>query len=329
MGREGGIPMTQKNMISADAPVLVVGATGNLGGEVVKQLLARGRKVRTLVREGTDPARLAAKGVEIARGDLLDRGSLDRAIDGVGTVVTTASGYSRRPGADPSGLVDDLGNHHLADAARNAKIEKFVFTSILACEKAPNAPRVWQKKLIEDYLEASGVPFVSIRPGGLLGGEKPVEMWARDLRKGRLTAIGPANVRWSRILVEDAARILALAIDEPRAVGRRIDIGMDRPFSAEEAAGEFSRALGRFVRLRKLPWPLLNGGAKIAGLVSASVNDLRTTLEHVFSGQFVADTTAQAELFGRPPAIDESFCRYLSHLALGPLACEEPLAVGA
>src|SRR5204862_6979693 len=68
--------------------VLVVGATGDLGGRVVDALLERGKRVRALVREGTDPSRLAAKGVEIARGDMLEPASLERAMSGSNAVVT-------------------------------------------------------------------------------------------------------------------------------------------------------------------------------------------------------------------------------------------------
>ena len=73
--------------------VLVVGATGDLGGRAVDALLARGKHVRALVREETDPSRLAAKGVEIARGDMLDPASLERAMTGSNAVVTSAAGY--------------------------------------------------------------------------------------------------------------------------------------------------------------------------------------------------------------------------------------------
>src|SRR5881296_3589393 len=82
--------------------VLVVGATGDLGGRVVDALLARGKRVRVLVREGTDPSRLAAKGVDIARGDMLDPASLERAMRGADVVVTTAAGTRGEGKVTPS-----------------------------------------------------------------------------------------------------------------------------------------------------------------------------------------------------------------------------------
>ncbi|MGW0877157.1 NmrA family NAD(P)-binding protein, partial [Streptomyces sp. NPDC002740] len=61
------MPATDSTLL----PVLVVGATGSLGGEVVDELLARGKKVRALVRPASDASRLESRGVQIARGDML------------------------------------------------------------------------------------------------------------------------------------------------------------------------------------------------------------------------------------------------------------------
>ncbi|MFI5368323.1 MAG: SDR family oxidoreductase [Spirochaetia bacterium] len=80
-------------------PVLVVGATGFLGQKVVRALVGRGKSVRALVRDGTDPGPLRDLGVEIVRGNMLDAPSLDRALEGAAALVTTAIGYSaRKPG---------------------------------------------------------------------------------------------------------------------------------------------------------------------------------------------------------------------------------------
>ena len=76
-------------------PVLVVGATGSLGGKVVDELLKRGKNVRALVRPTSDASRLESRGVEIARGDMLDVDSLVAAMNGADAVITTAAGYTR------------------------------------------------------------------------------------------------------------------------------------------------------------------------------------------------------------------------------------------
>jgi len=61
--------------MAGDGPVVVVGGTGMLGGQVVTALLSRGKGVRALVRPGSDAAHLEQAGVEIARGDMMDPAS--------------------------------------------------------------------------------------------------------------------------------------------------------------------------------------------------------------------------------------------------------------
>jgi len=295
--------------------VLVVGGTGDLGGRVVDALLARGRRVRALVRDGTDPSGLAAKGVEIARGDMLDPPSLERAMDGAGAVVTTAAGYVRRRKGDSLETVDDLGNRNLADAARKMGIGRFVFTSILTCDQARNVPHFWQKKLIEDYLEKSGVPFVALRPGAFLGGGVG-SFLGRGLRKGRMLSFSSPSVRQTWIHPDEVARCLALAVTDPRAVGRRIDLGADRPVSGQELAAIFTRLLGYEVRVSTASRLMFKFIARVAGLFSAGMRDMIAMGRYFDTGKYVADTAVQAELFPPVLRIEDTARRMLEELGL-------------
>lgn len=295
--------------------ILVVGGTGILGGRVVRELVASGKSVRALVREGSDTTRLAAQGVELVRGDLVDPASLDPALDGVDALVTTAAGYVRRRPSDSLAAVDDRGNRNLVDAARRAGLGHFVFTSILTCDKAPAVPHFWQKKLIEDYLESSDVPFVALRPGAFVGAW---DFWSRSLRKGRLVALGSPSVRWTYIHVDDVARYLAQAVDQPQLAGQRIDIGTDRAVSTEEIADMFADLLGRDIKVRSIPWPLLSGLMRPMGMFSERVRDGRAMLEYFQTGQYVADTTTQAEVFGDVPTMQDTLRRHIVNAGLVP-----------
>ncbi|MFF7638978.1 NAD(P)H-binding protein [Streptomyces canus] len=119
-------------------PVLVVGATGSLGGKVVDELLGRGKNVRALVRPTTDASRLESRGVEIARGDMLDLDSLVAAMNDADAVITTAAGYTR--GGKNAHDIDTLGNANLAEATHRTGIRRFVLTSILTSDQTPHVP---------------------------------------------------------------------------------------------------------------------------------------------------------------------------------------------
>ena len=108
MGRE-----RRRIAMANDGPVVVVGGTGMLGGQVVTELLSRGRRVRALVRPGSDASRLEQAGAEIARGDMMDLPSLRLAMDGADAVVSTAAGYTRHSKGDTD-EIDTIGNANLA-----------------------------------------------------------------------------------------------------------------------------------------------------------------------------------------------------------------------
>jgi uncharacterized protein YbjT (DUF2867 family) len=89
--------------------ILVVGATGMLGGAIVRRLLEQGDSVRALVRGDAGARALTEAGAETVRGDLKDAASLARACDGVSALITTANSAARG-GEDNVDTVDLDGN---------------------------------------------------------------------------------------------------------------------------------------------------------------------------------------------------------------------------
>src|SRR5437867_11550136 len=113
--------------------ILVVGATGNLGGAVTRMLLAQGQPIRILARSQSNYQPLAEAGAQVVLGDLKQRGSLDAACQGADTVITTANSAARG-GEDKVQTVDLEGNRHLIDAALAAGMNQFIFVSVLTAE---------------------------------------------------------------------------------------------------------------------------------------------------------------------------------------------------
>jgi dihydroflavonol-4-reductase len=108
-------------------PTLVTGASGFVGWHLARKVLERGHRVRALVRPGSSVPEL---GVETVTGDLRDPESLKRAVAGCAVVFHAAADY-RLWAPDPQELyrsnVD--GTRHLLEAARNAGVERVVYTS--------------------------------------------------------------------------------------------------------------------------------------------------------------------------------------------------------
>jgi len=117
-------------------PALVTGASGFIGWHVARVLLERGYRVRALVRNGS---RVDGLDVEPVTGDLRDAPSLDRAVTGCGLVFHVAADYrlwARNPGELYRSNVD--GTRNLLSAARQAGVERVVYTSTVGCIGMPH-----------------------------------------------------------------------------------------------------------------------------------------------------------------------------------------------
>jgi uncharacterized protein YbjT (DUF2867 family) len=297
--------------MNGDGPVLVVGGTGMLGGQVVSRLLSRGKHVRALVRPGSDATRLEAAGATIARGDMMDLDSLIRAMDGTDSVITTAAGYTRHSKGDTP-QIDTLGNSNLAESASRTHVRRFVLTSILTCDQTPEVPHFWHKKLAEDRLEELGVPFVALRPGAFL--DQVTRFGGDHFSKGRLTWLGASRIPLTFVLTSDLAGYLAAATDVPGIDGQRIDIGWDRPVSMQDVAGIAGRLLGKRIRVRTIPTGLIHAVGTALGPINPMAKDVAAMAGWFQSGRYVADTTRQREIFGAVPTAEDAIARLVTSL---------------
>ncbi|WP_437820156.1 SDR family oxidoreductase [Sorangium sp. So ce1078] len=225
--------------------ILIVGATGVLGMEICRRLREAGRAVRGLYREGSDPAkvaRLREMGVELARGDLKDRPSLDRACRGAQIVIETASSTLSRQEGDSIDAVDRDGSLALVAAAKAASVEHFVYISFP--EIADEFPLQDAKRAVERELRASGLPFTILQPTFFM------EIWlspALGFDVGAATAriygAGDGPISW--ISLGDVAAAAIASIDNPAALNRSFELGGPEALSHNQVIAVFEELTGR------------------------------------------------------------------------------------
>ncbi|WDS35285.1 NAD-dependent epimerase/dehydratase family protein [Pseudoxanthomonas sp.] len=119
--------------------ILLTGATGKVGSRLLAHLVRRGDHVRALVRDPIRAAAICGDQAELVRGDLLDPGSLSAAMRGIDAVVHCAA-FFRGATPEQAHAVNELGTRHLASAARDASVGRFVFLST-GLVYGPNAGR--------------------------------------------------------------------------------------------------------------------------------------------------------------------------------------------
>lgn len=252
--------------------VLVVGATGQLGGMITRRLLAQQRTVRILARQDSAWHSLETAGAQVAIGDLTSRPTLDAACEGVDVVVTTANS-AQRGGTDTTQTVDTDGNRHLIDAAREAGVKQFVFVSAFGVTLDSPVPLFRAKALTEAYLRSSGLAYTILAPDVFMDVWIPMVV-GPALRGLPVTIVGDGRRKHSFIAVQDVAAFAAATIDSPAAMNRHLPLGGPDAVSWRDVIAAFERALGRDVtRVTLAPGQPLPGvpqaiGPLMAGLES-------------------------------------------------------------
>lgn len=232
--------------------ILIAGATGRLGGQIAHRLLAQGRSVRALVREGSDYGPLLRAGAEVAIGDLRHPESLDRACHGIAAVITTANAAGRG-GEDTFESVDDQGNQNLISAAARAGVPRYVFTSVLGSDPESQDPLLRAKGLTEQRLRNSGMTFTITQADVHMDMLIPLVVDLPLSRGEPVRVVGDGRRKHSFVAQGDVAAFTIAALDHPAAMNNTIVIGGPEPLSWRDIVGTVARELGRSVPLETLP----------------------------------------------------------------------------
>lgn len=277
--------------------ILVVGATGVLGGMATRRLLQQGKDVRALVRDRAGAEPLAAAGAELVLGDLKDPESLRAATDGVETVVTTANS-SMRGGQDTVETVDRSGNAALIDAAASTRVQRFVFMSALGADPASPVPFMRAKGETEERLRASGMSWTVLQPNLFMDVWIPAVVGGPALAGQPVHLVGESQRRHSFIAMDDVAAYLSAAVDHESATNRRLVLGGPEALTWWDVVREVERALGREVVVRTV-----TPGDDVPGLPPA-MSALITAMETYDSPVEMEETS---RTFGVPPTSVRAF----------------------
>ncbi|HLL54240.1 MAG TPA: NmrA/HSCARG family protein [Myxococcaceae bacterium] len=228
--------------------VLVTGATGKQGGAVARQLLKKGHTVRGLTRKLDSPAAqaLAKDGVELVQGSFEDKGSLVKAARGVDTVFAMSTPFEAGPEAETRQGVT------LADAAKEAGVGHFVFTSVAGADQKTGIPHFDSKYRVEEHIKAIGLPHTIVAPVYFMENlQSP--FGGLDLNAGRLASPLTPGRALQQIAVDDVGAFSVAVIDRRESMfGKRFDIASDE-LSGNQLVEIVSRVTGKKLSYVQLP----------------------------------------------------------------------------
>lgn len=231
--------------------ILVVGATGYLGGMVTRKLLERGNSVRILARPQSSYQPLADVGAQVVFGDLKERGSLDAACQGADIVITTANSITRG-GEDTIQTVDLEGNRHLIDAARAADVRQFIFVSALGADQNSPAPFMRAKGATEDHLRGVGMPYTIFKPNGYMEVMVHGVIGMPAMQGHPVVIVGSGSRKHSFISASDVAAFILAATGNATAINQSLPVGGPQPLSFRDAIAIYERVLGHQVAINSV-----------------------------------------------------------------------------
>jgi uncharacterized protein YbjT (DUF2867 family) len=243
--------------------LLLTGATGLVGSNLLSRLLADGSQVRCLVR---DPRRLGTQRVrvQIALGDLTDPPSFRNALRGVDTVVHLAAAIRDQPQGSIEEL-DGIATWRMVEAAERQGVERFVFFSALGASTHNRTRCLRAKALAEQAVAEADLHSIVFAPSLVYA---PGDQWMTLLERLALLPVMPVSgrgrARFQPIWAEDAADcVLASLRDTGGERRRRYELAGPETLSHTEIISTVLRALRRNRPLLHVPTPLVSRGLRL------------------------------------------------------------------
>lgn len=257
----------------SQAPTVVTGGGGYIGRHLVQRLLAEGRPVRLLLRRPPAPDVLRHPGVEVVLGDLGDAGAVRRAVEGASTVFHV--GAAMRGSGPEFERSTVTGTRNVVESCLAAGVEQLVYMSSLAVidtdagreitessvlEQQPQErghytrTKLDAERIVVDAVRDRGLRAVILRPGEVVGPEKPLMTPGVAQRAGRtLVVIGDGKVRLPLVHVSDVVDALMAAADRKIQDGTVIQLVEDVTITQNDIIEHFRAASPDRHRVIRLP----------------------------------------------------------------------------
>lgn len=276
--------------------VVLAGAYGKLGSEILKSLLKAGHSVvaADMIEgniEGVDKASFAFKKL-----DVTDKNALKGICDGADAVITTV-GLTKTSATLTNYDIDYNGNLNLLNEAKAAGVKNFVYISVIKADKAPDVPMLHAKYLFEEELKKSGLTYVIHRPTGYF--YDIVKVFRPMIENGKVTLLGKKPVHANVVDTPDFADfIVAHMLDE----NKTYNVGGKETWSYEEIANMCFKAAGKTPVIKRAPAWLFD---VLGSLPKNKKNGKQAILKF-------SKWTLTEEMVGDTKVGDSSFKKYIS-----------------
>ena len=275
--------------------ILVTGASGNVGGAVLEELLRSSASVRSMYRSTGDAAKAPA-GTNPVIADFADRASLERALDGVDRVYLVCSPIPQ--------LVELESN--MVDACRAHGIRHLVLNSALGADTYDKSFPKWHHA-VEEHLRASGIPATILRPESFMQNIPAFFASTINSQGAFYAAMGEAPVGF--VDVRDIAAVVAKILTSDGHAGKTYTLTGPELLNYSQVAAKLSQVLGRPVRYVAITQEQLRPSLRDMGMPPWQVDALADLQAYYADGTGGKVTSDVRDVLGREPVGMDEFLR--------------------
>lgn len=238
--------------------IVITGASGFVGEEIVKQVRAAGHPVRAIVRETGSAQWLADQyAVELFHGNVLFAPSIEGAMQGAKCVIHLV-GIIREWRENTFERAHTQATQHVANEAKKAGVKRFLHMSALGTRENARSRYHQTKWAAEEYVRKSGLAWTIFRPSVIYGPkDKSVNTLVKVMRRlPFVPVLGNGNTKIQPISVENVARAFVATIRNDNSIGRTYDLCGPEAFTWNELYDKLQSILGSRKPKLHLPLPL-------------------------------------------------------------------------
>ena len=275
--------------------ILLTGATGKIGAETAKQLVARGATVRALVRDAAKAAPLEAAGIELAVGDIADAAAVRQALTGVRQAFLLL----------PNGEQQEASEKQFTDLCRAAGVGHLVKMSSMEAVPTAKTPIPRAHWAVEEYIRASGLAWTMVKPNFFM---QNLLASAKSIREQGLFSLPMGDGTTGMADARDIGAVCAEVLTGQGHAGQSYEITGPEVLTFHQVAERFTAVLGRPIRY--VPMPMAQFRERMTGVLKPwHLNAVCELFQEIADIGLDHTTGTFRRLMGRDPICLDRFIR--------------------